>query len=179
MPIPAEPIDEVSAIPAALEGDLAAFAELFQLHYPTMLAYAYRLCLQKSDAEDIVQETFIKAARSLQTYRPDAPFLHWLYRICTNTARDWMRKQTRHDRLATELEAGARIDEDERCPDHALAREALASLPEPLRLAMALVYFEGLSHAEAARVLGCAEATVSWRIFVGKKQLKQYLCRHE
>jgi RNA polymerase sigma-70 factor, ECF subfamily len=175
----AHPIDEASLIQAAMNGDADAFAELFRAHYPTMLAYAYRLCLQDSDAEDIVQETFIKAARALPDYRPTAPFRHWLYRICTNSARDWLRGQARRRRLDRAMEAGERIDEGTRTPDHELAREALESLSEPLRSAVALVYFEGLNHAEAASVLGCAETIVSWRIFRGKKQLKTYLHRHE
>jgi RNA polymerase sigma-70 factor (ECF subfamily) len=55
--------------------------------------------------------------------------------------------------------------------------DALASLPASLREAVVLVYFEGLNHAEAARVLGCAETTVSWRLFRAKRQLKALLSR--
>jgi RNA polymerase sigma-70 factor, ECF subfamily len=174
-----ETSEEASTLQAAIAGDAHAFAELFRIHYQPMHAYAYRLCLHAADAEDVTQETFIRAARALGTYHPDAPFRHWLYRICTNAARDSLRRQGRRQRLADEAETRQRIDDGARPPDHELARDALASLPEPLRSAVALVFFEGLNHRAAARVLGCAETTVSWRIFVAKKQLKAFYRRHE
>ena len=58
---------------------------------------------------------------------------------------------------------------------HSAVREALSGLPPEMREAVALVYYEGLNHAEAARVLGCAESTVSWRIFRAKHKLKKAL----
>jgi RNA polymerase sigma-70 factor (ECF subfamily) len=61
--------------------------------------------------------------------------------------------------------------------DPAPVREALASLPEALRAVVALVYMEGLNHAEAARVLGCAETTVSWRLFRARRQLRAILSK--
>jgi RNA polymerase sigma-70 factor (ECF subfamily) len=176
---PSVEVDEASNIQAAIAGYPDAFAELFRTYYPAMYAYAYRLCLHAADAEDVTQETFIRAARALGTYRPEAPFLHWLYKICTNAARDSLRRQAHRKRLAEAAEARHRSDAEVRATDHDLAREALASLPETLRTAVALVFFEGLNHRAAARVLGCAETTISWRIFVAKKHLKAFYRGHE
>jgi RNA polymerase sigma-70 factor (ECF subfamily) len=170
---------EAAILRAAMAGESEAFAELFRRYYPMIYAFAYRLSLDRTSAQDLAQETFIKAARALRDYRPTAPLHHWLYRICTNTVRDWQRREGRRRCLQDAAEARAKIDSSERPPEFDSAREALAALPEDLRAAVVLVYFEELNHAEAARVLGCAETTVSWRIFTAKRKLKALLTRHE
>src|SRR4051794_31978121 len=91
--------DEILIVRAAVSGNSIAFTTLFQRHYPVIHAYAYRLCLCPADAQDVAQETFIKAAQGLPGYRPSAPFRHWLYQICTNTARDWLRRRGRRRRM--------------------------------------------------------------------------------
>ena len=77
------------------------------------------------------------------------------------------------------MQLRAEIDSKERPPEFDSAREALAVLSADQRAAVVAVYFEDLSHAEAARVLGCAEATISWRIFVAKRKLKTLLTQHD
>jgi RNA polymerase sigma-70 factor (ECF subfamily) len=164
---------------AAVAGEPDAFAEIFRRYYPMIHALAYRLSLNASDAQDIAQETFIKAAGALGSYKPEGPFRNWLYRICANTARDWKRRQIRHGETAAELRLETDTVQSERAPDFDEAREALSALKPDLREAVILIYFEEMSHAEAAQVLGCAEATVSWRIFQAKRKLKKALtqCR--
>lgn len=172
-------MDERAAILAAKAGDQHAFAELFHQYYPMIHAYAYRLCLRPTDAQDIAQETFIKAARALRTYEPRTPFRNWLYQICTNAARDWMRRHGRQQQIEEAATIHAEVDETVRPADYEITHEALAGLPDDLRMAVVLVFFEEMSHAEAAKVLGCAETTVSWRIFTAKRKLKAFLRRHE
>lgn len=171
--------DETSLVQAAIAGDSAAFTALFHRYHPMIHAYAYRLCLCAADAQDVAQETFIKAACALPCYEPGAPFHHWLYRICTNTARDCLRRNARRRLKDEALTRAAEIGAGERLPEFDAAREALATLPPDLRATVALVYLEELSHGEAARILGCAETTVSWRIFSAKRKLKALLRRHE
>jgi RNA polymerase sigma-70 factor (ECF subfamily) len=172
-------VDERTTVEAAIAGDAAAFAELFRQFYPMIHAFAYRLTLNSADAQDIAQETFVKAARTLGGYAPDGPFRNWLYRICANTARDWRRREARRSRTAQVAQWRAEADGAERAPDFDEARAALEALSPDLRSAVALVFFEEMSHAEAACVLGCAETTVSWRIFQAKRKLKKALTRHE
>jgi RNA polymerase sigma-70 factor (ECF subfamily) len=168
-------LDELSLVRAAQSGDAEAFRQLFQSYYPMMHAYAYRLCLNDADAEDIAQETFIKAARALGTYRPNPTFRNWLYQICTNAARDWHRRSGRQRRLEESVGMHREIEEMERPPDHEAARDVLLALPPELRETVVLVYLEEMNHAEAAALLGCAETTVSWRIFRAKRKLKGIL----
>ena len=165
--------NEPSLVERAANGDSDAFAELFNRYYSMIHAFSFRISLDFAEAQDITQETFIKAAKSLGSFRRESSFKNWLYRIATNTGRDWRRRGERQSRVAREL-ASASL-EVERKADHSPVADALAALPDDLREAIVLVYYEGLSHAAAARVLGCAEPTVSWRVFRAKRKIKSLL----
>jgi len=169
------PREETDAelVKSAADGDERAFAELFNRYYSMIHAFAYRLCLCGSDAEDVAQATFIKAARGLRNFRRESSFKNWLYRIAVNAAKDLRRGNAKRMGIAEELELAGR--EPERTPDHGRVAEALGSLAEDLRETIVLVYYEEMSHAEVARILGCAEATVSWRVFQAKRRLRKLL----
>jgi RNA polymerase sigma-70 factor (ECF subfamily) len=175
------PFEDSALLHEAAQGHTGAFAELFRRHYPAIYAFAYRISLCRSDAEDIAQETFVQAARSLAGFRGDASFKNWLYSIAANRSRDRHRQRARRDRLDEQLstlaatDSGTMDSESAASGAHAAVREALAALSQDRRTAVALVYYEGLNHAEAARVLGCAESTISWRLFRAKHQLKKAL----
>jgi len=173
MEAPSHDTDDSTLVESAADGDTGAFAELFNRYYTMIHAFAYRLTLSGADAEDIAQETFIKAARALATFRREASFKNWLYRIAVNATEDFRRQKAKRSRVAGELEAASR--EIERSPDHARLTDALTALAEDLRQAIVLVYYEGMNHAEAARILGCAETTVSWRVFQAKRRLRKAL----
>lgn len=168
--------DDASLIAAARAGGSAAFERLFEHYYAMIHAFAYRLCGCSADADDLAQETFIKAARGLAGFR-GGDFRSWLYRIAANCARDLQRGAARRARLESAAAEQGWAENAEGPGVRAAIHEALAALPLEHRAAVTLVYFEGLNHAEAARVLGCAEATVSWRLFRGKRQLKTALSR--
>jgi len=171
--------EEEELIIRAQRDDATAFREIFDRFYPMIHAFCYRSCLDQAQAQDLAQETFIKAARSLGTYRADASFKSWLYRIATNTTHDWLRQKMRQNRL-TEAVAEQWTQDSMVCaPDHSRVTEALRALPDDLRLAIVLTYYEGMNHAAAAQVLGCAETTVSWRVFRAKRKLKTLLSRRE
>jgi RNA polymerase sigma-70 factor, ECF subfamily len=159
----------------ARDGCEESFETLFRRHHSSLHAFVYRLCLDAACAEDIVQESFIKAARSLQDFRGESSFRNWLYRIAVNSTRSWQRSDIRLRQATEDLTRQQETIEHEQ--DFSPVHEALASLAEDLRHAVALVYYEDLSHGEAARILGCAEATVSWRIFRAKRRLKHLLSR--
>ena len=168
-------IEEEELIIRAQRDDAEAFRELFDRFYSMIHAFCYRSCLDQAQAQDLAQETFIKAARSLGKYRGDSTFKAWLYRIATNTTHDWLRQKMRQNRLA-EAVAEQWTDNSMVCePDHSRVTEALRALPNDLRLAIVLTFYEGMNHAAAAQVLGCAETTVSWRVFRAKRKLKALL----
>lgn len=170
--------DEIELISRAQEADAEAFREIFEHFYPMIHAFCYRSCLDQAQAQDLAQETFIKAARSLGSYRGDSPFKSWLYRIATNTTRDWLRQKVRQNRIEEMMrEPWMEVAPHDGDPDHERVAGALQSLPDDLRLAIVLTYYEGMNHAAAAQVLGCAETTVSWRVFRARRRLKAILSR--
>lgn len=168
--------EETQLIERATAGNAEAFSELFRCYYPMIYSFAYRLCFDKGDAQDVAQETFVKVARSLGNFRRQSSFKHWLYRIALNASHDRNRSQSRRTKMTEEYLVGEEMPE--RAPDHTEVHAALAELPEDLRQAVTLVFFEDMNHAQAARVMGCAETTVSWRIFMAKRRLKNKLGRN-
>ena len=178
LPAPMEVADdETQLITAASAGSDHAFTRLFNRYYPMIHAFAYRLSLCPAEAGDIAQDTFIQAARAISGFRREASFKNWLYAIAANKSRDRHRQRTRRERLVRDY-AALDVANDAEPATAAAVREALAGLPLEMREAVTLVYYEGLNHAEAARILDCAETTVSWRLFRAKQKLKQQLRRH-
>jgi RNA polymerase sigma-70 factor (ECF subfamily) len=179
MGVPDDEVREKRLVESAANGDAAAFTEIFNRYYPMIHAFAYRLCLEDGHAQDIAQETFIKAARALGSFRAESSLKHWLYRIAANTALDFGRKRAREAKISAAWSEAAAVESETRSSDFSGVGDALASLGDDLRRAIVLVYYEDLSHSEAARILGCAETTISWRVFTAKRKLKRLLAPRE
>ncbi len=175
MRIENEDVPEAQWVSDAQSGDARSFELLFDRYYDMIHAFAYRVCLVDTEADDIAQETFIRAARGIASYRRAASFKNWLYRIAHNALVDWRRQSARQrekqDQFSVELASRAQA----RTPDYSPLHAALKQLSPDLREAVALVYFEGMNHRQAADTMGCAETTVSWRIFRAKRALRLLL----
>jgi RNA polymerase sigma-70 factor (ECF subfamily) len=171
---PDEP-DDLTLAAEATRGDERAFTQLFHRYHSMIHALAYRLTLDASLAEDVAHETFLKAARGLGSFQARNSFKGWLYHIGLNSTRDALRRRQREGALSSAMAQDAAVAREVRRPDFSHLAGALAALAEDLREAVALVYYDDLSHAEAAAILGCAETTVSWRIFRAKRQLRKLL----
>ncbi len=163
----------------AQNGCEASFTLLFHRYYDALHAFAYRLCADAAGAEDIAQEAFIKAARHLSGFRREASFKSWLYRIALHATRDWQRGAVRRREAMETATKEAAFREPSHPYDFSPLHDALAGLREEYRHAVVLVFYEGMNHGEAAKVLGCAETTVSWRVFRAKRQLRQVLKKAE
>ncbi len=170
-----EDAPEDQLVKAAQGGDARSFEVLFDRYYAMIHVFAYRVCLVRTDADDLAQETFIRAARGLASYRGTASFKNWLYRIAHHTVVDWQRRQSRQRENEAAFAAEVETQDGVRRPDHARIHAALTQLPAEWREAVALVYFEEMNHRAAAQALGCAEATISWRIFRARRALKKLL----
>ncbi len=165
-------------INAACSGDLDAFEILAEKYYLFVYQSAYKLCRSKTDAEEITQDVYIKLAKKLSTYNQEAAFKTWLYRIIINTAKDHWKKQSRIKDKETqylESENNQNIDREEKQKIRQKVLSIIEQMPSKLKETAFLVFTEGLSHGEAARVLLCAETTISWRVFQIKKKIKQQL----
>jgi len=160
----------------ARAGDEAAFAKLFRRHYPSVRGMAARILLDLSAAEDVAQETFVRAARLLAQITDGSGLRSWLYRVAINLCRDRLRSQKR--RLLREEEFMRLCSSTtQQKPDERALRiiEILRTLPATQREAVVLVYYENLDHATAARAAGCAASTLSWRLMLARRRLRQLL----
>lgn len=176
--------DEQQAwIAQSRKGDQNAFAELVRLHQQMIHALTFRMTGSVADCQDLAQETFIRAYQQLDSYHGGAKFSTWLYRIAVNACIDWQRREARRGKLHdswgeeqpkdyVETAFGAPHDEASR-----EVQAALMKLPEKQRAAIVLTVYSEHSHAEAAKILNCTEATISWRIFSARRRLKKLLTR--
>lgn len=164
-------------IRAAQRGDADAFERLLEVHYDTLYRFAYKWSGNRADAEDITQQACLKLARVLASYRFESAFTSWLYRVVVNCAKDWARAQGRHSAadLALAEQAGDIASEDDGLEHQAFLWQLLRKLeelPEGIKETLLLVHAEGLTHAEAARVLEVKESTVSWRLHEFRKHYR-------
>lgn len=172
---------------AVVSDDRHAFAELVRRHQSAVRACLRRLTAgHHALADDLAQETFVLAWRHLGSYRQEAKFSTWLYRIATNC---WLadarkRKEELLGDAADDLAdtAGTAFATDAAVPDHARGatmkldlERALAALSEGERAAIVQCYYNDLSHEEAAFVLGMPVGTVKTHVLRGKQKLKAAL----
>jgi RNA polymerase sigma-70 factor (ECF subfamily) len=167
--------DDVRLARRCAQGDADVFEEIYRLHGERMKSIAYNHLGNVADAEDAVQETFLKVHRAASTYTGEAAFRTWLYRVLINTCYDALRKRQRRiretpiDDFINFGRAGASVDDAKRMT---LAK-MLDELPQQRRTVFALFEIEGLSHAEIAEILNISEGNSKWILFATKKQLQE------
>lgn len=168
--------DEQGEIEQSRQGDAEAFASLIRRYQRMIYALTYRMSGSATDAEDLTQETFIRAHQQLALFRAEAKFSSWLYRIAINRCLNWRQRAARREELQNHWQQEQQLHSTP-APGgrHEQVQAALMQLPPKQRAAVALTIYDGLSHAEAARVLGCSETTVSWRLFAARAKLKRLL----
>lgn len=171
-------------------GDKKAFELLVSKYQRKLMRLVCRLVHDQAEAEDVVQEAFIKAYRALPNFRGESAFYTWLYRIGVNTAKNHLVTQGRRAPTSTEAdieEAETFVDADGlrdiNTPESLLASKqiaetvnsAMSSLPEELRNAITLREIEGLSYDEIAEVMLCPIGTVRSRIFRAREAIAEKL----
>lgn len=167
--------NETAIIERAKKGDSAAFSQLLTQHYDMMHRVAYRFTGKAQDAEDIAQEVCVGLVHKLQSFNGRSSFSTWLYRVVVNSCRDFHKKNNSHRNLESnylELEKNEQSDKNEANKKLAWLYRAIAELEQSLKETALLVLTEELSHAEAGKILGCAESTISWRMHEVRKHLK-------
>jgi RNA polymerase sigma-70 factor (ECF subfamily) len=166
---------ENELVAKAVCGDRNAFSCLVESNYMLVYRTAYKYTGHKEDAEDITQEVFVKLGRAIHSYKGEASFKTWLYKITANSAKDYFRKNKNKNSKETPFSEGFDAESNDQNQEDILFSkqilQALNLLPEKLKEAIILVYSEGLNHAEAGAILGCSEGTVSWRVHEARKKL--------
>ena len=178
----------------AQTGDPDAFSILVERYSPRIFGVCFSLLGNRQDAEDCVQETFLKAYRSIRVYSFQAAFYTWLYRIAINTCHDYRRKTSRTLTFsldeARETEDGAvfqQIADDKPLPDEQYAatesiqmiRQQIDCLPDYLKEILILRDLEGLSYHELAAVFHLSEGTVKSRLSRARRQLMEKIRQRE
>lgn len=161
---------------AAATGDHDAFAALLGRHYDRIFALSFRLTGSRAEAEDLTQDICLALPAKLRSWRGEARFTTWLYRVTVNAAHDRRRRTATRSRAAEgwgdwEVNRRAGIAEEAAAQDWLAA--TMARLPPELRDTVALTLGEDLSQREAAEVLGISEGTVAWRMSEVKKRLRE------
>lgn len=176
-----QPADELALARSAQAGDQVAFATLVRRYSGAVFNQAYRMLDDSHEAEDAVQEVFLRAYRRLDSYDPERRFLTWLLSISSNYCIDRLRRRR-----------GSRLDLDEVAPwlassepgpeslalrgeDRLAVQRALQRLPETYRGVTVLRYWHDLSYLEIAEAMGLSEATVKTRLHRARKMLAEAL----
>jgi RNA polymerase sigma-70 factor (ECF subfamily) len=171
-------------------GDKQAFDVLVSKYQRRLMRLVSRLVHDPAEAEDVVQETFIKAYRALRHFRGDSAFYTWLYRIGINTAKNYLVTQGRRTPTSTDTDAeqAEAFDDgdnlrDINTPESMLASKQIAEtvnaamdlLPLELRTAIVLREIEGLSYEEISEIMACPIGTVRSRIFRAREVIAEKL----
>lgn len=173
--------DMAELVTAAKAGDKAAFTELVEVTKADMYTLAYRLTGNAEDAQDVVQDAYIRAYRSLKRFRGEAKFTSWMYRITANCAKDHLVKgsRNRHDDIDDVTEAA----DDRPGPEARLGavderrvlNDALQSLPPEMRAVVVLRDVYDLPHEAIAAELGISEGAAKVRLHRARRKLRERL----
>lgn len=195
---PAEPKPEmteaqahdVALVKAAREGDMRAYDELVQRYQERIYATVYHMTSNHEDANDIAQETFIKAYSALKSFKGDSSFYTWIYRIAVNKTINFLKQRKNKVSLSlNDLDFNVENDPElvafvsDKTPRRDIALSelqeklnvAMQKLSDVHRMVVTLHDIQGLSHEEIANIMDCNVGTVRSRLFYARQQLQAYL----
>lgn len=158
-------------------GDERAFREIYRRHTPRLLGFVTRLLARShDDAEDVVQETWIRACKNLESFRWDSAFSTWLLGIGLNVVRDVLRRNARTRTITDENlpESSVPVLKHE---DRIDLERSIKSLPDDYRLVLVLHDVEGMKHREIAHKLDMPEGTSKTLLSKARKKLRVLLSR--
>ncbi|MFC0323379.1 RNA polymerase sigma factor RpoE [Gallibacterium melopsittaci] len=183
-----EELTDQILVEKAQQGDKKAF-NLLVARYQNKVAGLLTRYVSANDIPDVVQETFIKVYRSLESFRGESAFYTWVYRIAVNTAKNYLMSQGRRppteDLLAEDAESyeiGSRLRNIDTPENLTLSDElkdivfnTIDSLPDELKTAITLRELEGMSYEEIAEIMDCPVGTVRSRIFRAREFIENQL----
>ena len=182
--------DDATLVRRAKRGDLDAYDDLVRRYQERIYATIYHMTAHHEDANDLAQESFIRAFKALSSFKGDSGFFTWLYRIAVNRTLNYLKqRKTRNHLSLNDLDFDAERDPawvalvSENTPRreaslHELQENlnmALQKLSEVHRMVVTLHDIQGLPHEEIARIMECNAGTVRSRLFYARQQLQAYL----
>lgn len=169
----------------AVRGDARAFEILMETHESRMYAVALRMCQNREDAQDCLQEAMMRVYKALPTFKGESSFSTWAYRITMNTCLDDLRRKK--NKAASSLDAlldlGWSPADEDNTPERKFSQKeaqreisrAIQSLPEDMRAAIVLRDIHGFSYEEIASMLSINIGTIKSRISRGREKLREIL----
>ncbi len=172
------------------QGDLAAYDELVRRYQERVYATIYHMTSNHEDANDLAQETFIKAFQAIKTFKGGSSFFTWVYRIAVNKTINFLKQRKNRTHMSlNDLDFNAEHDPDlvalvsHKTPRREVSlaelqeklNAAMQKLSESHRLVVTLHDVQGLPHDEIAEIMGCNIGTVRSRLFYARQQLQAHL----
>lgn len=175
-------MDEKQRIAQVLKGDTSAFGYFVDTYQDMAVTIAYRICNNRQDAEDIVQNAFVKAFHNLRTFRSDSKFSTWFYRIVYNTAVSQINTSVFSTELVdynqgadnsfSDFDTLDIIEEKEKL---ALINKTMEKIPPDESLVLTLFYLEENSIKEIMQITGLSEANVKVRLHRARKRFGEVM----
>ena len=182
--------EDLALVNRAKEEDAAAYDQLVRKYQERIYATVYHMTSNHEDANDLTQETFIKAYRALKSFKGDSSFYTWIYRIAVNKTINFLKQRKNRVHMSlNDMDFNAENDPDmvalvsDKTPRRDLGiaelseklNAALQKLSEPHRMVVTLHDVQGLSHDEIAKIMDCNVGTVRSRLFYARQQLQATL----
>lgn len=182
--------DDQALVERAKNNDSAAYDQLIRRYQERIYALVYHMTSNHEDANDLVQETFIKAYNALKSFKGDSSFYTWVYRIAVNKTINFLKQRKNKVHMSlNDLDFNAEHDPDlvalisDKTPRRALnlselqekLNAAMQKLSEQHRMVVTLHDIQGLSHEEIGKIIGCNVGTVRSRLFYARQQLQGFL----
>jgi len=184
---------EGDLVKRARRGDLNAYDELVQRYQQRIYATIYHMTANHEDANDLAQDSFIKAFQALKSFRGGSSFYTWIYRIAVNKTINFLKQRKhKHHFSLNDLDFNTENNPDlvalisDKTPHREVGlaelqeklNEALMKLSEPHRMVVVLHDVQGQSHDEIAEIMDCNIGTVRSRLFYARQQLQGYLAEY-
>ena len=190
VPLPPAPTTDLALVQRSQGGDMSAYDELVRRYQERVYATIYHMTANHEDANDLAQETFIKAYQALKSFKGDSSFYTWVYRIAVNKTINFLKQRKNKIHLSlNDLDFNAENDPDlvalisDKTPRRDInlselqekLNAAMLKLSEVHRLVVTLHDVQGLSHEEIGKIMDCNIGTVRSRLFYARQQLQAYL----
>jgi RNA polymerase sigma factor, sigma-70 family len=184
-----EPKDD-ELVARTKEGDASAFDELVRRYSPRVYGLIYNMTSNHEETNDVMQDVFLKAFRSIKGFRGDSSFYTWIHTIAMNMTINFLKKRNRRRGMSLDdvdshiendpdfIEATATSDPRREANLSELQKrlnEAMQKLSHDHRAVVTMFDIQGMPHAEIAKILGISEGTVRSRLFYAHRQLQNYL----
>ena len=186
--------EDVDLVKASQDGMLAAFDELIQRYQQRVYATVYHMTSSHEDADDLTQESFIKAYKALKRFKGESSFYTWIYRIAVNRTINFLKQRKRKSYhmslndmdMQVEKHADLLMFISDNTPRRDLRlnelqekmNEAMQKLSQTHRLTVALHDVQGMSHEEIGKIMDCNTGTVRSRLFYAPQQLQALLSEY-